>query len=156
MIRFAFYSRSVPNPLGTHEQCREWDFGRSEGFVDQLGGEIVAEYFDIGVPANVKWERRRQAAALLRDMADQNRRFDAVIIPDVRRALYRHACRAMSFFVNASMPVWLPDTGSRFNPDVEEHRLLLFMLNGWESCGGSQCQDAHGDVLCSAKRKGNH
>lgn len=148
MIRFAIYSRTGPKTLHPQDIYKDRDLGRGEGFAAQIGGEIVAEYFDMGVPGNVPWEKRPQAAALLQHMADLRRGFDAVVIPHSMRALGRSACRAMSFFVRAGIPVWLPDLGDRFQPDIEEHRIYLYIINGFTTCGGGRCQDRRGTALC--------
>ena len=52
------------------------------------GGEIVAEYFDIGRSRSLPWKRRPQASRLLTDLAAQDRVWDAIVIGEPARAFY--------------------------------------------------------------------
>ena len=52
------------------------------------GGLIVAEYFDEGQSRSLPWIRRPQASALLADLHDHRRPFDAVVIGEPARAFY--------------------------------------------------------------------
>jgi len=56
--------------------------------VKSHGGEIVAEYFDIGQSRAVPWQRRPEASLLLNALKDPARPFDAVVIGEPQRAFY--------------------------------------------------------------------
>ena len=51
-------------------------------------GRIVAEFFDIGQSRTLAWARRPQAAALVAELADPDRGWDAVVIGEYERAFY--------------------------------------------------------------------
>jgi len=48
MKRFAFYGRVSTEDHQDAGSSRNWQIARSRQVIEQVGGEIVAEYFDIG------------------------------------------------------------------------------------------------------------
>jgi hypothetical protein len=52
-------------------------------------GVIVAEFFDAGQSRTVPWARRPQAAALVAQLADPDRGWDAIVIGEYERAARR-------------------------------------------------------------------
>ncbi len=50
-------------------------------------GQIVAEFFDIGQSRSLAWARRPQAAALVAELADPERGWDAVVIGEYKRVV---------------------------------------------------------------------
>ena len=48
-------------------------------------GVIVAEFFDVGESRSVAWARRPQAAALLAQLADPCRGWDAIVVGEYER-----------------------------------------------------------------------
>jgi hypothetical protein len=57
---------------------------------------IVAEFFDAGESRTVVWGRRLQAAALVAQLADPGRGWDAIVIGEYERAFYGSQCAAMA------------------------------------------------------------
>ena len=53
---------------------------RAPGTDRARGGEIVAEFFDIGQSRSLPWKRRPEAQRLLAALRDPQRGFDAVVI----------------------------------------------------------------------------
>ena len=51
-------------------------------------GRIVAEFFDIGQSRTLARARRPQAAALVAELADPDRGWDAIVIGEYERAFY--------------------------------------------------------------------
>ena len=51
-------------------------------------GRIVAEFFDSGHGRSLPWARRPQAAALVGQLADPDRGWDAIVIGEYERAFY--------------------------------------------------------------------
>ena len=51
-------------------------------------GVIVAEFFDAGESRVLPWARRPQAAALVAQLADPDRGWDAIVIGEYERAFY--------------------------------------------------------------------
>jgi len=58
-------------------------------------GQIVAEFFDVGESRTVAWARRPQSAALVAQLADPDRGWDAVVIGEYERAFYGSQYAAM-------------------------------------------------------------
>lgn len=50
------------------------------------GGVVVAEFFDIDKSRSIPWQRRPHAAALLAELRNPDRGFDAVVIGEPHRA----------------------------------------------------------------------
>ena len=51
-------------------------------------GVITAEFFDTGESRELPWARRPQAAALVAQLADPERGWDAVVVGEYERAFY--------------------------------------------------------------------
>src|SRR6202166_1804597 len=88
MINFAFYGRVSTEDQQDPESSRGWQLTRSRGLIEARGGVIVAEVFDVDKSRSMPWQRRAQAAALLAELKNPNREFDAVVIGEPRLAFY--------------------------------------------------------------------
>ena len=64
-MQFAFYGRVSTEDQQDPESSRNWQLTRSRQLVEPVGGEIVAEFFDIGQSRSIPWSRRPEAARLL-------------------------------------------------------------------------------------------
>jgi hypothetical protein len=51
-------------------------------------GTIVAEFFDVGESRTLAWVRRPEAAALVAQLADPGRGWDAIVIGEYERGFY--------------------------------------------------------------------
>ena len=51
-------------------------------------GVIAAEFFDAGQSRTVAWGRRPRAAALIAQLADPGRGWDAIVVGEYERAFY--------------------------------------------------------------------
>ncbi|MGW1169958.1 hypothetical protein [Streptomyces sp. NPDC002550] len=58
MIRFAFAGRCSTEDLQDPEASRNWQLTRARALIEPAGGQIVAEYFDIGHSRSLPWQRR--------------------------------------------------------------------------------------------------
>ena len=77
-------------------------------------GQIVAELFDVGESRTVAWARRPQAAALVAQLADPDRGWDAIVIGEYERAFYGSQYAAMApLFEHYGVQLWTPETGGR-------------------------------------------
>ena len=74
----------------------------------------MADLFDAGESRTVAWARRPQAAALVAQLADPDRRWDAIVTGEYERAFCGSQYAAM-----APLPghygarLWMPETGGR-------------------------------------------
>jgi hypothetical protein len=79
-MRFAFKGRCSTEDQQDPESSRAWQLTRARSLVEPHAGVIVAEFFDSDQSRAVPWQRRPQAAALLSELKNPNRGFDAVVI----------------------------------------------------------------------------
>jgi hypothetical protein len=63
-----------------------WQITRSRALIESRGGEIVAEFFDVDKSRSIPWQRRPMATALLGELKNPARAFDAVVIGEPHRA----------------------------------------------------------------------
>jgi hypothetical protein len=74
---------------------------------------IVAELFDVGESRTVAWARRLQSAALVAQLADPGRGWDAVVVGEYERAFCGSQYAAMApLFEHYGVQLWMPETGS--------------------------------------------
>jgi site-specific DNA recombinase len=85
-LTFAFYGRVSTEDQQDPEASRLWQLGRARALIEPAGGQIVAEYFDVGHSRALPWKRRPYATTLLAALADPQRDFDAVVIGEPQRA----------------------------------------------------------------------
>jgi len=77
---FAFYGRVSTEDHQDPTALKAWQLKRSRQLLEPMGGQIVAEYFDIGQSRAVPWSRRPEASRLLGSFECSERGFQAVVI----------------------------------------------------------------------------
>jgi site-specific DNA recombinase len=86
-LRFAFYGRvsteDWQDPVTS--RVRQWEQAEA---LARGHGQVVAEFFDEGQSRTVAWGRRPQAAALVAQLADPGRGWDAIVVGEYERAFY--------------------------------------------------------------------
>ena len=99
-LRFVFYGRvsteDWQDPVMSRARQRE----QAEMLV-RSHGQIAAELFDVGESRTVAWARRPQSAALVAQLADPDRGWDAIVIGEYERAFYGSQYAAMAAPVRA-------------------------------------------------------
>lgn len=85
---FAFYGRVSTEDQQDPSSSRAWQLRRSRELIEPHGGEIVAEFFDIGQSRAVPWKRRPEASRLMALFRQPERGFEAVVIGEPQRAFY--------------------------------------------------------------------
>lgn len=60
------------------ESSRSWQLTRSRTLIEARDGLIVTEFFDVDKSRSIPWQRRPQASALLAELRNADRGFDAV------------------------------------------------------------------------------
>lgn len=130
-LQFAFCGRVSTEDQQDPEASRLWRLNRAQALIEPAGGEIVAEYFDVGQTRALPWKRRPRAAALLAALADTHRGFDAVVIGEPQRAFYGSQFgNTFPLFVHYGVPLWVPEVGSPIDPDNEAHDLIMSVFGG--------------------------
>jgi site-specific DNA recombinase len=127
-LRFVFYGRvsteDWQDPVTSRARQRE----QAEALV-RGHGAIVAEFFDVGESRTVAWARRPQAAALVAQLADPGRGWDAVVIGEYERAFYGSQYAAMApLFEHYGIQLWMPETGGRVDYASEHDEKTMTVL----------------------------
>ena len=130
-LRFAFYGRvsteDWQDPGSSLVRQREQAVALVRGH-----GMIVAEFFDIGESRSVAWARRPQAAALVAQLADPGRGWDAIVAGEYERAFYGAQYALMApLFEHYGVQLWLPEAGGRvdFASEHDERAMTVLGLS---------------------------
>jgi hypothetical protein len=113
MVRFVFCGRvsteDWQDPVTSRARQRE----QAEALV-RGHGQIVAEFFDVGQTRKLAWACRPQSAALVAQLADPGRGWDAIVIGEYERAFYGSRYAAMApLFEHYGVQLWMPEAGGR-------------------------------------------
>jgi len=131
MKRFAFYGRVSTEDQQDPTSSKNWQLARSQQIIDQVGGEIVSEFFDIGQSRSLPWKRRPEATRLLSTFSNPSRGFDAVVIGEPQRAFYGNQF-GLTFpvFVHYGVGLWVPEVGGAIDPGSDAHDLVMSLYGG--------------------------
>ena len=127
-LRFAFYGRvsteDWQDPVTSLARQRE----QAEALV-RGHGHVVAEFFDEGESRSVAWGRRPQAAALVAQLADLCRGWDAIVVGEYERAFYGSQYASMApLFEHYGVQLWMPEAGGRVDFASEHDEQTMTML----------------------------
>ncbi|MGA2830671.1 MAG: recombinase family protein [Streptosporangiaceae bacterium] len=95
-------------------------------------GVIVVEFFDAGQSRTVAWGRRPEAAALVAQLADPGRGWDAIVVGEYERAFYGSQYAAMApLFEHYGVQLWMPEAGGRvdYASEHDEHAMTVLGLS---------------------------
>jgi hypothetical protein len=127
-LRFVFYGRvsteDWQDPVTSQARQRE----QAEALV-RGHGVIVDEFFDVGESRTVAWARRPQAAALVAQLTDPGRGWDAIVIGEYERAFYGSQYAAMApLFEHYGTQLWMPETGGQVDYQSEHDEKTMTVL----------------------------
>jgi site-specific DNA recombinase len=92
-------------------------------------GQIVAEFFDVGQTRKLAWACRPQSGALVAQLADPERGWDAVVIGEYERAFYSSQYAVMApLFEHYGVQLWTPEAGGRVDFRSEHDEKTMTML----------------------------
>jgi site-specific DNA recombinase len=129
--RFAFYGRVSTEDWQDPRVSRARQREQAEALV-RGHGVIVAEFFDAGQSRSVAWGRRPQAAALLAQLADPGRGWDAVVIGEYERAFYGSQYASVTpLLEHYGVQLWMPEAGGRvdYASEHDEHAMTVLGLS---------------------------
>jgi site-specific DNA recombinase len=111
VVRFAFYGRVSTEdwryPVTSRARQLQQAVMLAAG-----AGVITAEFFDAGESRELPWARRPQAAALVAQLADPERGWDAVVIGEYERAFYGSQYASMApLFEHYGVSLWMREVG---------------------------------------------
>jgi DNA invertase Pin-like site-specific DNA recombinase len=131
LTRFAFYGRVSTEDNQDPEASRAWQLSRARALITPRGGEIVVEFFDVDKSRSIPWSRRPHAAALLAELKNPNRDFDAVVIGEPHRAFYGNQY-GLTFpvFEHFRVQMWVPEVGGPIDPANEAHDMIMGVFGG--------------------------
>jgi site-specific DNA recombinase len=110
-VRFAFYGRTSTAEFQDPVTSRAWQREMAATLVAGHG-TITTEFFDVGVSRRAAWERRPQAAVLLKRAQNPDRLFDAVVVGEFERAFADRQLEQVALLLQRDgMLVWLPEAG---------------------------------------------
>ena len=127
-LRFAFYGRVSTEDWQDPVTSRARQLQQAVMLV--VGhGVIVAEFFDAGESRTLAWARRPQAAALVAQLADPDRGWDAIVIGEYERAFYASQYASMApLFEHYDVGLWMPEVGGRVDWHAEDHEQMMLAL----------------------------
>ncbi len=130
-LRFAFYGRvsteDWQDPVTSRARQRE----QAEALV-RGHGHVVAEFFDEGESRTVAWGRRPEAAALVAQLHDLCRGWDAIVVGEYERAFYGSQYAMMApLFEYYGVQLWMPEAGGRvdFTSEHDEQTMTVLGLS---------------------------
>lgn len=127
-LRFAFYGRMSTEDFQDRASSYHWQHEVADDLIAGRG-TIVADFFDVGPPRRTPWHGRRQAASLLRSLADPDRGFDAVVVGEYERAFHGNQLLEMApLFERCGVQLWLPETDGPVDNHSPTHQALIMML----------------------------
>jgi len=128
MLRFAFYGRVSTEDWQDPVTSRARQV--QQAVMLAAGAEVItAEFFDIGESRELPWARRPQAAALVAQLADPERGWDAVVIGEYERAFYGNQYASMApLFEHYGVSLWMPEVGERVDWHAEDHEQTMVAL----------------------------
>jgi DNA invertase Pin-like site-specific DNA recombinase len=127
-LRFAFYGRvsteDWQDPASSQARQREQAGALVQGY-----GTVVAEFFDVGESRTVAWGRRPQATALIAQLPDADRGWEAIVLGEYERAFYGSQYAAMApLFEHYGIQLWMPETGGRVDYSCEHDEQAMTVL----------------------------
>jgi len=128
LLRFAFYGRVSTEDWQDPESSRARQLAQAVMLVAGRG-VITAEFFDTGHSRVLPWARRPQAAALVAQLADPDRGWDAIVIGEYERAFYGSQYALMApLFEHYGVSLWMPEVGGQVDWHAEDHEETMLAL----------------------------
>ena len=128
LLRFAFYGRVSTEDWQDPESSRARQLQQAV-MLTAGRGVIAAEFFDAGQSRVLSWARRPQAAALVAQLADPDRGWDAIVVGEYERAFYGSQYASMApLFEHYGVSLWMPEVGGRVDWHAEDHEQTMLAL----------------------------
>jgi site-specific DNA recombinase len=155
-FRAAFYGRVSTEDRQSPDDSIAWQRAAARALLEAHGGEIVAEYLDVGVSRSLPWSRRPEAARLLADCARLDRGFDAVVIGEPQRAFAgtQYGLTAPLLW-HHGVELWVPEVGGRVDPDSEAHDLVMSLFGGLSKAERARIQRRVKTAMTTLARAGD-
>jgi DNA invertase Pin-like site-specific DNA recombinase len=128
-LRFLFYGWASTHEHQDPRTSRAWQLDVSRRLTGGHG-VIVGEYFEVGCSRQVPWHLRPRAAAMLRYIAANADRVDAVVVGEDERAFLDGAQvrELRAVLERYGVQLWLPEAEGPVDFDNPAHEALLSLL----------------------------
>ena len=128
LLRIAFYGRVSTEDWQDPESSRARQLQQAV-MLTAGRGVIAAEFFDAEQSRVLSWARRPQAAALVAQLADPDRGWDAIVVGEYERAFYGSQYASMApLFEHYGVSLWMPEVGGRVDWHAEDHEQTMLAL----------------------------
>jgi DNA invertase Pin-like site-specific DNA recombinase len=125
----AFFGRCSTEDNQDPTTSRAWQVANARNVVEPRGGEIVAEFFDVGFSRSVPWERRPESARLLAELKRPDRGWSGVVVGEGTRCWYGNQFSLIApKFAAYGVDLWVPELGGKFDPRNPSHKMLMSQL----------------------------
>ncbi|MER5261804.1 recombinase family protein [Actinosynnema sp. NPDC002837] len=128
-MRFLFYGRASTHEHQDPRTSRAWQLDVSRRLTGGHGA-IVGEYFEVGCSRQVPWHLRPRAGAMLRYIAANADRVDAVVVGEYERAFLDgvQVRELRAVLERYGVQLWLPEAEGPVDFDNPAHEALLALL----------------------------
>ena len=106
MIKSLSTARYPPRTSRTRSRLNAGQLTRSRAVIDARGGVIVTEFFNVDKSRSIPWQRCPEATALLAELKNPSREFDAVVIGEPHCAVYGNQFFSACFAGQAAETRW--------------------------------------------------
>lgn len=130
-MKFAFYGRCSTEDNQDPETSLAWQLRASRQLIEPHGGEVVAEFFDIGLSRSLPWKRRPEAQRLLTELTESSRKFDAIVVGEGQRCWYGSQFNEVAPVIDHyGISLWVPELGGEYDPKNSSHYMLMTLTGG--------------------------
>lgn len=146
-LRFAFCGRLSTARFQHQQSSRAW---QREAACEVISGHgvIVVEYFDVGCSRRMRWSLRPRAVALLAEVVDPGRGFDAIVVGEYERAFCGDQLTVlMPLLRRYGVGLWLPELGGPVDFADPRHRMVAWL--------GAQSQTSSAARLSGTRTPGS-
>jgi DNA invertase Pin-like site-specific DNA recombinase len=125
----AFFGRCSTEDNQDPKTSHDWQIANARHVVEPRGGEIVADFFDIGFSRSVPWERRPESARLLAELKRPDRGWSGVVVGEGTRCWYGNQFSLIApKFAAYGVDLWVPELGGKYDPRNPSHKMLMSQL----------------------------
>ena len=125
----AFFGRCSTEDNQDPATSRAWQLANAQHVVEPRGGEIVAEFFDIGHSRSVPWERRPESSRLLAELKRPDRGWSGVVVGEGTRCWFGNQFSLIApKFAAYGVDLWVPELGGKYDHRNPSHKMLMSQL----------------------------
>ncbi|HYQ63701.1 recombinase family protein [Actinophytocola sp.] len=125
----AFFGRCSTEDNQDPKTSHDWQLANARHVVEPRGGEVVADFFDVGFSRSVPWERRPESSRLLAELKRLDRGWSGVVVGEGTRCWYGNQFSLIApKFEAYGVDLWVPELGGKYDPRNPSHKMLMSQL----------------------------